>query len=61
MKKSMKLATKQMLLNAWNFCEKNNKSTEFTIELMADLANVPYDNALDFMFNYPRTKKDLEL
>ena len=52
---------KNMLIHAWNYCDAEDKSTEFTLQYMADLAGVTYEDASNFMFNYERTDKDFEL
>lgn len=57
----MKLETKMSLIHAWNYCDFKNKSIEFTMQFMSDFANVEYDTAADFMFNYNRTKQELDL
>ena len=57
----MKLPTKLKLIHAWNYCDGEDKSTEFTLQYMADLAGVDYSTAVDFMFNHERTEEELDL
>lgn len=43
--------TKELLFTAWAFCDQEDKSTEFMLQYMADVANVEYDEAVDFVVN----------
>jgi hypothetical protein len=36
----MKALTKEKLLTAWQFCDDNDKSTEFMLQFMQDFAGV---------------------
>lgn len=39
----------KLLEEAHEFCEDNDKSTEFTLEYMQDFADVDLDTVLDFI------------
>ena len=45
----MKAATKQVLLDAWKYCNENEKSTEFMLQYMQDVANVDLDCVISFL------------
>ena len=45
----MKLETKRRLLEAWHYCDIEDKSTDFMIEYMMDVGNVGYDCVLNFI------------
>ena len=45
----MKIKTKNKLAEAWQYCEDNNKSTEFMLEYMQDIANVNLACVIDFI------------
>ncbi len=47
----MKAKTKHMLFIAWDYCDDEDKSTEFMFQYMADTAGVEYDVAVDFVVN----------
>lgn len=47
----MKAKTKVALLEAWSFCDEEDKSTEFMLTYMSDTAGVEYDTAVDFVMN----------
>ena len=49
-----------MLVTAWNWCDEEDKSTEFMFAYMSDMGNVGYDEVVDFVLNYTRTKADFE-
>lgn len=40
---------KNKLLAAWQYCDENDKSTEFMLEYMQDEANVDLDYIIDFI------------
>ena len=40
---------REMLFEAWDYCDTNDKSTEFMFQYMADTADVEYDEAVDFV------------
>jgi len=45
----MKAVTKQKLLTAWQYCDDNDKSTEFMLQYMQDFAGVDLDCVISFM------------
>lgn len=45
----MKKITKLKLVEAWNWCDSEDKSTEFMFQYMADTAGVDYDVAVGFV------------
>lgn len=45
----MKAGTKRKLLEAWKYCEYNDKSNEFMLEYMQDFAGVDLDCVLNFI------------
>ena len=47
----MKAQTKNALMEAWSFCDEEDKSTEFMFQYMSDTAGVSFDTAVDFVCN----------
>lgn len=45
----MKATTKQKLKEAWEWCDENDKSTEFMLQFMQDVAKVDLDCVLNFL------------
>lgn len=45
----MKRETKNKLLEAWKYCDENNKSSEFMLEYMQSAAGVNLDCVLNFI------------
>lgn len=45
----MKKATKEKLFEAWDYCDKNDKSTEFMLQYMQDTADVDLDCVINFI------------
>ena len=45
----MKIETKNKLLAAWQHCDDNDKSTEFMLEYMQDMAIVDLDCVINFI------------
>ena len=45
----MKAQTKALLKDAMEYCEDNDKSTEFMLQYMQDTANVNLDCVLNFL------------
>lgn len=45
----MKDSTRELLFEAWAWCDQEDKSTEFMFVYMADVAGVSYDRAVDFV------------
>lgn len=52
----MEIETRNKLLQAWQYCVENNKSTEFMLEYMQDFAGVDLDCVINFIQNYSDTK-----
>ena len=46
--------TKQALMDAWTWCDENDKSTEFMIQYMADAAEVSTEYVVDFLERYAK-------
>ena len=40
---------KQLLLDAWFWCDIEDKSTEFMLQYMSDVAEVDFDEVVDFV------------
>lgn len=53
----MKVVTKEKLVEAWNYCDSEDKSTEFMFQYMADTAGVEYDVAVSFVVNTPHEER----
>jgi hypothetical protein len=53
----MKEQTKKLLESAYQYCEERDKSTEFLIEYLQDVANVDLDCVLHFLTNKTKDKK----
>lgn len=47
----MNQQTKDLLTEAYNYCNENEKSTEYMLQYMQDFANVDLDIVLDFIDN----------
>jgi len=45
----MKATTRARLQAAMDWCDENDKSTEFMIQYMQDMVNVPFDCAMNFL------------
>ena len=45
----MKAKTRDKLMSAWDWCDINDKSTEFMIQFMHDTANVGLDTVINFI------------
>lgn len=45
----MKASTRQLLLEAWSYCDKHDKSTEFMLQFMQDMAGVDLDCVINFL------------
>lgn len=39
----------ELLFIAWDYCDEEDKSTEFMLQYMADFANVDYDDVVEFI------------
>ena len=47
--RDMKTTTKQLLFEAWQYCDNEDKSTAFMLEYMQDIANVDLDCVINFI------------
>lgn len=45
----MRKETKKLLFEAYNYCKDNNKSTEYMLDYIQDMANVDLDCVLRFL------------
>ena len=45
----MKESTKQKLKEAMDYCDSNNKSTEFMIQYMQDFAGVSFECVMNYL------------
>ena len=45
----MKAETKRKLLEAWQYCDDEDKSTEFMLQYMQDYAGVDLDCVINFL------------
>ena len=43
----MTAAQKEILFDAWDWCDEEDKSTEFMLSYMADMAGIDYDTVVD--------------
>jgi len=50
--------TREMLLEAWAYCDEEDKSTEFMFSYMADMAGVDYDDAVEFVVMTTEEERD---
>ena len=48
----MKVETRLLLKEAWKYCDENDKSTEFMLQYMQDVAHVNLDTVLVFLEKY---------
>lgn len=53
--------TKTALITAWNWCDIQDKSTEFMFVYMSEVSGIDYDNVVEFVLEYERTEKDFLL
>lgn len=53
-------ATIEVLVDAWDYCDDQDKSTEFMFQYMADMANVDYDTVVEFVISYDRKTKTFQ-
>lgn len=51
MQKIMKESTKLLLIEAQQYCDDNDKSTEFMIQYMQDFAEVYLDCVINYLYN----------
>ena len=52
----MKDSTFILLIDAWEFCDREDKSTEFMIEYMKSVAKVDNDCVMGFLMRYKSWK-----
>ena len=45
-------AKKKLLLDAWDYCDKEDKSTEFMIAYMIDISGLEHEEVMDFLLDY---------
>lgn len=57
----MSESEKELAIAAWNYCDREDKSTEFMFVYMSDVSGVDYDTIVDFVINYERTEEDFKL
>ena len=43
------LGQKELIYSAWSYADDEDKSTEWAIQYASDLANVEYDDVVDFI------------
>lgn len=44
---------KEILFDAWDYCDDEDKSTEFMFQYMSDMAGVDYDDVVQFVVDTP--------
>jgi len=42
-------AQKVAIFEAWNYCDEEDKSTEFMFQYMSDVSKVDYDDIVDYI------------
>lgn len=42
---------KELILAAWDYCDNLDKSTEFMFSYMADVAKVPLEKVIDYVYS----------
>lgn len=40
---------REALLDAWQWCDDNDKSTEFMLQYMSDMSGLDYDDVVDYL------------
>ena len=48
---------KNLLFEAWAYCDEEDKSTEFMLQYMADVSGIEYDDVVDFIVLGSTTKE----
>ena len=48
---------KNLLFEAWAYCDEEDKSTEFMLQYMANVSGIEYDDVVDFII-LPNTTKE---
>lgn len=54
----MKPETKNKLFEAWQYCDDNDKSTEFMLQYMQDVAKVDLDCVVNFLRKITEAERD---
>jgi len=57
----MKDKTKEILHSAWNYCDEQDKSTEFMIAYMQEAAGVSHDTVMDFIEQCGNEREDYKV
>ena len=52
---------KELLIQAWNWCDQEDKSSEFMFSYMCGVAKMDYEEVVEFVMFHERTEKELEL
>jgi hypothetical protein len=55
----MSIEEKELILQAWDYCDTEDKSTEFMLQYMSDVSGVDYDEVVDYIAS-PRSRLDRE-
>lgn len=45
------METNEILKQAKEYCDKNDKSTEFMLQYMQDVSNISLDEVIDYLIN----------
>lgn len=45
------------ILEAWKFCDDNDKSTEYMLQYASDISGVDYEEVAEFIVNYKEPTK----
>lgn len=45
----MKPRQKQLILEAWEYCDEEDKSTEFMLQYMSDVSGVDYEKVVEYI------------
>lgn len=48
----------KLMVDAWNYCDREDKSTEFMLQYIGDMSNVDFDTVMDFLQMYERIEFD---
>ena len=51
------LQEQERIFTAWEWCDDNEKSTEFTLQYVSDVADVDYDELVDYIVSDVFTKQ----
>lgn len=50
---------KQLILEAWDYCDEEDKSTEFMLQYMSDVSGVDYDSVVEYIISC-QVEKDIK-